>query len=173
MSAKYLTCAETAKLIRDALKGAFPGVKFGVRSHVYAGGASINVSWTDGPTTEAVDQAVRRYNGATFDGMQDLKEYLPPTLVSFNKGEPVEVHFGADFIFTRREISEGFRAALVPIAQRILDRNQETQGQTFSPEMWWPGPFALGTEYGTFTGNNGASLIRWLSERVTPEQVAA
>ena len=40
---RYLTCAETAKLARAALKQAFPGVRFSVRSDTYAGGASIHV----------------------------------------------------------------------------------------------------------------------------------
>lgn len=35
---RYLSCAETAKLVRQALKEAFPGVKFGVRSSTYSGG---------------------------------------------------------------------------------------------------------------------------------------
>ena len=45
METKYLSCAETAKLVRTALKKNFPGVKFSVRSSVYSGGASIDVSW--------------------------------------------------------------------------------------------------------------------------------
>lgn len=43
MATKYLSCAETAKLIRQALKEAFPDMKFGVRSKTYSGGASIDV----------------------------------------------------------------------------------------------------------------------------------
>jgi hypothetical protein len=39
------TTVETAKEIRKALKAAFPKVKFSVRSHCYAGGASIDVSY--------------------------------------------------------------------------------------------------------------------------------
>ena len=47
----YLRCAETAKLLlRAALKEAFPEVAFSVRSRTYAGGASIDVTWRDGPT---------------------------------------------------------------------------------------------------------------------------
>jgi hypothetical protein len=39
----YVTTADTARLIRDALGAKFPGVKFYVRSHMYAGGSSIHV----------------------------------------------------------------------------------------------------------------------------------
>lgn len=47
MSREYISCADTAKLIRQAIKEAFPGVKFSVRSSVYSGGASITVEWLD------------------------------------------------------------------------------------------------------------------------------
>jgi len=69
---KYLSCAETAKLIRKALKKSFPGVKFSVRSSVYAGGASIDVGWTDGPSSKAVESVAGAYAGGGFDGMIDM-----------------------------------------------------------------------------------------------------
>lgn len=68
----YFSCAETAKLIRVDLKKAFPGVKFSVRSSVYAGGASIDVSWTDGPSQKAVEGVAKVYAGGGFDGMIDM-----------------------------------------------------------------------------------------------------
>lgn len=69
---EYLTCAETAKYVRAALKDAFPDVKFSVRSDTYAGGASINVGWTDGPVPAEVDAITSQYAGGGFDGMIDL-----------------------------------------------------------------------------------------------------
>jgi len=71
----YMSCAETAKLVRAGLKKAFPGQKFSVRSHTYSGGASIDVRWTDGPQEADVKAVAGRYNGAGFDGMIDLKTY--------------------------------------------------------------------------------------------------
>lgn len=71
----YLSCAETAKLVRAALKTGFPGVKFSVRSSSYAGGASIDVTWTDGPQEKTVKAVTDAYSGADFDGMIDLKTY--------------------------------------------------------------------------------------------------
>ena len=41
---QYYSVKDTAKLVRQALKEAFPGVKFGVRCSSYAGGASIGVT---------------------------------------------------------------------------------------------------------------------------------
>jgi len=110
----YLTCSDTAKLIRKALKREFPGVKFGVRSKTYSGGASIDVKWTDGPTPERVEDVAKRYQGATFDPMIDLKSYVPGQL-SY-QDDPARdgeaVHFGADFVFCERSFSEAF-ASLV------------------------------------------------------------
>jgi len=73
METKYLSCAETAKLVRTALKKNFPGVKFSVRSSVYSGGASIDVSWVLGPTTKEVDAVAGQYASADFDGSIDME----------------------------------------------------------------------------------------------------
>ena len=75
METKRLSCAETAKLVRAALKKNFPGVKFSVRSNVYSGGASIDVSWDMGPATNEIDKVVGGFEGSSFDGMNDLKSY--------------------------------------------------------------------------------------------------
>lgn len=104
---KYLTVAETAKLVRKALKDAFPGHRFSVRSKSYSGGASIDVSWIDGPTTKAVEPVIKAFEGADFDGMQDLKTYRDPVTLN---GESVS--FGADFIFAHREMSLAARGSI-------------------------------------------------------------
>jgi len=109
----YLSCAETAKLLRQALKATFPGCKFSVRSDTYSGGASIDVHWTDGPTDGDVDAICQLYRGATFDGMQDLKEYHS-TLLAGPDGDVRHVHFGADFVFTNRTLSDGYIARYLP-----------------------------------------------------------
>lgn len=126
----YLSCAETARLVRAALRRAFPMTQFSVRSSVYAGGASIDVRWTDGPRRDRVEEITKKFEGAAFDGMVDLKtsraHYLAPG------GEPILAHaegtegsggtipgvstpsapphaqrvrFGADFVFCSREVT--------------------------------------------------------------------
>lgn len=127
---RYLSCAETAKLIRSQIKAKFPGIKFGVRSHVYSGGASIRVDWIDGPTVAMVDEIVKPFAGSGFDGMIDMKfsktAFLLPdgsaTLAQTSGTEgsggvyskakhfkPVaeaeRVSFGADHVFTERRTS--------------------------------------------------------------------
>ena len=96
---KYLSCAETAKLVRAALKEAFPGVKFSVKSSTYAGGASINVSYTDGPSASQVEGITSAFQGSYFDGMTDYKGS------NYNSLDGQPVRFGADFIFVNRKFT--------------------------------------------------------------------
>jgi len=100
MSKDYISCADTAKLVRQALKESFPTIKFGVRSKTYSGGASIDVSWVDGPTSEQVKRITNAFEGAYFDGMIDHKGSIYHRL----DGQPVQ--FMANFIFERREHSD-------------------------------------------------------------------
>lgn len=110
---KRYSTTETAKEIRAALAKAFPAVLFSVRSKKYSGGSSIRISWQDGPRTEQVEEISKRFAGAGFDGMQDLKYFLP---ASDYKGEHAE--FSVDFVFTSRSISfEAMRAAALRVAQ--------------------------------------------------------
>ena len=132
MTTEYLSAAETAKLVRAALKRGFAGVRFSVRSHTYAGGASIAVEWTDGPTAKVVEAVTEQFAGGRFDGMIDMKISLDHWLlpdgtatIARNPGTegskgtiPAErqdrphpearlVRFSADFIFcTRRHSPE-------------------------------------------------------------------
>jgi len=113
--AEYLSCADTAKLLRQALRRTFSEVTFSVRSETYAGGASIDVSWTDGPTAQAVKALADQFAGADFDAMQDLKTYRAPDLVPDPEYGVREIHFGADFVFCNRTTSD-------ELAAKILDR---------------------------------------------------
>jgi Large polyvalent protein associated domain 29 len=105
--ARYISVAETAKLIRVELKKSFPGIKFSVRSSSYAGGASVSVSWTDGPARQQVEKVVKIFEGSTFDGMIDLKSYHE----SMFNGE--EVRFGADSVSCSRTMTRAYVDAIV------------------------------------------------------------
>jgi hypothetical protein len=124
---RYISCADTAKLIRPILKREFPGVTFGVTSKTYSMGASIDIQWTDGPTTEQVDRAVGAFKGKGFDGMVDCGYYydawlLPDgtatiakrkssgtTIAPYENDKPHPdaelVSFGSDYIHTDRHHS--------------------------------------------------------------------
>ena len=101
----YLSCAETAVMIRQVLKESFPGVKFSVRSSVYSGGASININYQDGPNVDAVKSAVSIFEASYFDGSIDYKG------LNFTAIDGQEVRFGADYVFVDRKISDEMYAA--------------------------------------------------------------
>ena len=101
-SRRYITATETAKLARAALKAAFPGVRFSVRTD-----SAIRIDWIDGPPLEAVDKIAKRYAGSYFDGMSDYQGSMFHTL----DGEPVSL--GSSFVFTSRDLSaEALEAAI-------------------------------------------------------------
>lgn len=153
-----LSCAATAKLVRLALKKAFPGEKFSVRSDTYANGASIDISWVDGPTQSAVDEVGRQFCGARFDGMVDLKVYTehwlmpdgsvaiahsPGTNGSFTEivgdppsGDAVLVSFGADYVFAHRKLSAEF-------TEKVLRKFEAKLGRELPRDPWKQGDLAV------------------------------
>lgn len=131
---RSIPLTETAALIRKALKADFPGFKFSVRSSRYAGGASIDVSWNDGPIPSAVEKIIEPFGGKGFDGSIDMAYYKQAWLTpdgrahfAMTKGTegqmgsrpfacasaPVPgaelVSFGADYVFAHRNLTDGFR----------------------------------------------------------------
>jgi hypothetical protein len=126
----YLTCKETAVLVRSALRVSFPGTRFSVRSHVYAGGASINVRWTDGPFQRDVQRVCDRYRGADFDPMQDLKTHRD-LLLADTDGTVRLVQPGADYFFAHREWSDAYREVLRVAASKIAGFEVSGDGTTY------------------------------------------
>lgn len=98
-SRTYLSCAETAKLLRAALKESFPGVKFSVRS---SKSSSIYIGWTDGPSSKQVKEVSSVFEGAYFDGMIDFEGRNYHSL----DGKPVQ--FGAKYIFENRHQTKAY-----------------------------------------------------------------
>jgi hypothetical protein len=165
-SPKYLSVVETAKLLRAALKAAHPGVKFSVRSDSYAGGASIDVSYVDGPFEPAVKAITDLYSGASFDGMIDLKSYHD-SLVTFEGDElPTVIHFGADFIFVRREISPAYLEQL----SRAAEAELRIESGTLELRRSYAESFGgMATQYGVLPDwATGSDIVRHLSQHVAP-----
>ena len=149
----YLSCKQTAELLRKALRKAFPTLPakfFSVRSHTYAGGASIDVRYTDGPPQKMVQRVCSRFCGSQFDGSIDLKvpvvSYLLPdgevefagTVGTQGSGGfiaaearplpegAVAVGFGADYVNADRSYSA---EATLMIRARALVRLGCTAGE--------------------------------------------
>ena len=157
--ARRLSCADTAKLVRKALKQAFPTFRFSVRSKTYSGGASINVEWCDGPAATDVDAIVKAFEGAGFDAMIDLKTYTQHWLMPDGSIEFAEVgighsfaseheryapphpraelvHFGADYVFTNRHYSVAFLSEVVAeVCERYGWEPLEVKGSEYGAHL--------------------------------------
>lgn len=150
--AEYVSCAETAKLVRQCLKEAFPKVKFSVRSSVYSGGASINIGWTDGPNARQVDDLVGAFKGSYFDSSIDFKGSVYAML------DGKRVSFAADHISTNRKYSDALLA-------RMLKRCADEYGcPVYSVEDWQAG--RLYSKYGPSNGSNDHWSVQSLVHRM-------
>jgi len=135
--AEWLDAAEVARLVRAALRRAFPADRFSVRLRRGAGGSSIRASWTDGPPAGSVEAVIGPYAGGRFDAMVDLayrvEHWLEPdgrATLAYSPGtegsrgshpgalaDPPSpdarlVRFGADHVFAVRDLSAAFREAI-------------------------------------------------------------
>jgi hypothetical protein len=95
---KYDSLTKGGKNLRRELKDAFPETKFSVRSRSYSGGDSIDINWTDGPTTEVVEKISGKYQQGNFNGMEDIYEYS-------NSNVWPDVFGGAKYVMTNRSYS--------------------------------------------------------------------
>ena len=190
---EYLSVTDTAKLIRAQLKRQFPGVKFSVRSDKYAGGASIDIRWTDGPTEPQVDGLVSGYAGGRFDGMIDMASYVSSWLeedgtahtahdagTAGQRGSRDEyigdprtggarlVHFGADHVFTRRELSESFVDHCMDL---VSDNGRDDHGHPCPGCCHWVKGDAWVAQYVDLRGSERIDLM--CSQRCAARRVAA
>lgn len=131
IQARYISAAETAKLVRVRLKAAFPGVRFAVRASTYPGGAALDVTWIGGPNTKAVEVVAGRFAGARLDGGLELKVrvlhwllpdgtatvassegthasqgVIPPERTWMPQADAELVHFAPDHVFCTRRDAE-------------------------------------------------------------------
>ena len=157
---RFLSASETAKVLRKALKNAFPKIKFSVRSKTYSGGASIHFDWTDGPTSETVRKVSDGFAGGGFDGSIDLAysvtSWMMPngSIIAHSEGtigsygthfaisnnaphsSAILVHFGADYVFPKREYSDGVYAAAVAEIQAKRSDGTLEESLDFSLRCW-------------------------------------
>ncbi len=110
----HKTCG---KNIRRELKLKFPTTKFSVRYSSFSGGDSYDISWTDGPTQESVDNVVKKYADKHPDeySMGDYWDYVPS---EFN-----HLYGGVSYVMTQRNISE----ETLQIAEKTLAEKGVTE----------------------------------------------
>ena len=139
---RRIDLVEQGKMIRQELAERFgKSTKFSVKSKRYSGGCSIDVTWTDGPTVPEVDRILNRYEGASFDGMQDLESLKPQE----RNGETVQ--YEGKYVFSNRKETEGLRDTVNSI---LVERfPQIIKEGEFYGWTWYPtnGAWTSGIEW--------------------------
>lgn len=130
----WYSVADTAKLLRAALRDAFPTGRFSVRSKVYSGGGSIDVRYTDGAPLDAVRAIADGYAGARFDGSIDLRTDVAAYVLDGKVVGSASIgtsgsggyipahddavagarrsHFGANYVFVERGFTDAAKARI-------------------------------------------------------------
>jgi hypothetical protein len=104
--------ARAVKNVRLVLKQQFSGVKFSVRME---NGSTINITWTDGPTSEQVQSVVRPFEAGSYNGMADIYDHYKT---------PWNTLFGsADYIFTRRQVSAEITQLAIDTVWQVIPGN--------------------------------------------------
>ena len=168
MKVTRISTTDTAKMIRKELKHYFPATKFSVRSHSYSGGSSIDISWVDGPMQKEVDAIAKHFQGASFDGMTDMKDYHNSFVVLEGSTMPVEVHYGADFVFTNRKVSAEYKAELVEKFEEVTGKKYD-DNETY--ELAETGLYAFGS-WGGMPRMYGCQIVNGLSYMIAPKDKA-
>lgn len=96
------SAANASAAIKEELKKAFPTIKFSVKSSNFSMGDSVDISWTDGPTSKEVDAITDKYQYGHFNGMEDIYE-------NSNRREDIPQ---AKYVSTHRHQNEEIMAVL-------------------------------------------------------------
>ncbi|WP_267436666.1 LPD29 domain-containing protein [Erwinia psidii] len=96
-----------AKNIRILLKKNFPGVKFSVRMRDYN---ALYVSWTDGPTKEAVEGITNKFEEGSVNTIEDIYEY---NITGFHR-----VYGGVKYLFYSRDLTDALIAESIELLRK-------------------------------------------------------
>ena len=152
---EYIQPTEVAKRIRASLRHVWPETRFSVRTSQYAGGASVDVSYTDGPAQSFVESLLKSFTGARVSREGDGMDRHETTLADGSA-----VHYGIQHVFVRRAVSPEVRERVsASLAARLGVANIESGS-------WYDVPADYATEIG-FTDPDGTGflLVNHLAER--------
>ena len=115
MGARQLTgAALTAKKIKERLTALYPRVRFSVTSDTFSMGNSVDIRWTDGPSSDAVNAITKQYQYGSFDGMTDSYNY--------SGTDPALGCDGAKYVQCHRRTSPEYHAQIVGKAEEHYGR---------------------------------------------------
>ncbi|MEH0402890.1 LPD29 domain-containing protein [[Kitasatospora] papulosa] len=107
----YIDTRHVSALLKRELTAAFPGVKFSVRK----GALSLSVSWTDGPSSDAVEDIARAMKGSTWSPMDSCYKKTGNLVTVVIDGQDVTGEPLVDHVSTHRTVSDDARADAVAL----------------------------------------------------------
>jgi hypothetical protein len=118
-----ISAVDTAKLVRKALKAAFPDCKFWVRTDPgLTWFPSLSVYWVDGPNDAEVKAVIGRYEGATFDSITDSWETVYDTDENGNR-----VQYRIRYASLNRHYSPEAMAEIVATVRQKWNMEQDIE----------------------------------------------
>lgn len=103
--------AAAAAAIKAELTSIYPNIKFSVTSESFSMGNSVHVGYTDGPTSNQIDDIIKKYQYGHFNGMEDLYE-------NTNSRDDIPQ---AKYVSAQRDMSEETKALLMQDAERLFN----------------------------------------------------
>lgn len=121
--------AVAAKNLRKILKRELPGVKFSVTISRFSGGNSMDVRWTDGPTSDAVSEFSELFSAGSFNGQDDCYTY--------SRAAFAELFGSAKYIRTSRDCSDALVSkAIAELAEEYAPAAAPTVEDYRNGDAW-------------------------------------
>lgn len=113
----HYTCTETAKFVRQALKDAFPGVKFSVRVDSNARSAGLKIEYLASCTEEEVSKVVEAFRGSYWDSEYEMMRDR------YTTRDGKKVCYGMSYLHVTRKVVETSAVAVNPlqIAKKVSE----------------------------------------------------
>lgn len=129
---EHIDMKGTAKLIRAALKAAFPATKFSVR--ISRSGGATDIGWDNGPTSAQVESVVGEFESQGFDGMQDMR-YAKEQMYLAEDGTFVRRSYGSGLILEHRNLTSEVREHCAAVCN-LYDGDEKVSGWRLSEEVY-------------------------------------
>ncbi|MBJ9920622.1 MULTISPECIES: LPD29 domain-containing protein [Burkholderia] len=148
-----LNLVETAQLVQQVLREAFPATGFYVKTQRDANGARLHVEWTDGPREQQVNKLLLPLQSATpgqWGGTSPVEHFR------LTAQGPQRVRLGAGRITVKRKFSDGLVGSVLQrLAHRHVGRLDPETRKLLTVESFKKGALAAVALYGVhFAGNS-------------------
>ncbi|MCA8148126.1 LPD29 domain-containing protein [Burkholderia vietnamiensis] len=147
-----LTLVETAQLVQQVLREAFPATGFYVKTQRDANGARLHVEWTDGPREQQVSKLLLPLQSSTpgqWGGTTPVEHFR------LTAQGPQRVRLGADRITLKRKFSDGLVGnVLQRLAHRHVGRLDPETRKLLTVESFKKGALMAVVLYGVHFGGN-------------------